>query len=112
MATNNSINNTLASPFNVGATSVTSTGVQLNYLSALTAAPINKMNVQKIASNGTYTPTAGMVCGVGATSGAADGVAAPANTGAGGSGGFGIASNQAGGAGGSGLVVITEFLSA
>lgn len=36
MAANNSINNTLQSPFNIGATSVTSTGAQLNYLSGLT----------------------------------------------------------------------------
>lgn len=61
MATNNAIDNTLPSPFNVGATSVTSTGVQLNYLNGLTAVPINKVIVQTFTSNGTYTPTAGMV---------------------------------------------------
>jgi|SRR5579872_2342563 len=61
MATNNAINNSLATPFNVGATSVTSTGTQLNLLNALTAVPIDKINVQTFAASGTYTPTAGMV---------------------------------------------------
>lgn len=62
MATNNAINNTLQTPFNVGATSVTSTGTQLNYLNALTAVPINKIAVQRVTTSGagTYTPTAGM----------------------------------------------------
>ena len=36
MTANNAINNTLQTPFNVGATSVTATGAQLNYLTSLT----------------------------------------------------------------------------
>lgn len=64
MTANNAINNTLQSPFNVGATSVTSTGTQLNYLNALTAVPINKINVQVFTGSGTYTRTAGTVYGI------------------------------------------------
>ena len=61
MAANNAINNTLQTPFNLGATAVTSTGTQLNYLNALTAVPNNKINTQPIAATGafTYTPTPG-----------------------------------------------------
>lgn len=61
MATNNAINNTLQSPFNVGATSVTATGAQLNYLAGLTSAPINKVAIQVITGTGTFTPTSGAV---------------------------------------------------
>src|SRR5574338_310828 len=61
MSTNNAINNTLPSPFNVGATWVTSTGTQLNLLNGLTVVPINKVVVQTFTANGTYTPTTGMV---------------------------------------------------
>lgn len=63
MTTNNAINNTLQTPFNVGATSVTSTGTQLNLLNGLTAVPINKIVIQKFSTPGTftYTPSAGLV---------------------------------------------------
>lgn len=61
MATNNSVNNTLASPFTIGATSVTSTGTQLNLLNGLTVVPINKVVLQTFTASGTYTPTTGMV---------------------------------------------------
>ena len=77
MTTNNAINNTLASPFTVGATSVTSTGTQLNLLHASTVVPFNKVVVQIFTSSGTYTPTTGMVyahvkeCGGGGGSGGA-----------------------------------------
>lgn len=60
MATINPINNTLPTPFNVGATSVTSTGTQLNLLNAMTVVPFNKINIQVFTASGTYTPTAGM----------------------------------------------------
>lgn len=77
MATNNAINNSLPSPFTLGATSVTSTGTQLNLLNASTVVPFNKVAVQIFTSSGTYTPTAGMVychvreCGGGGGSGGA-----------------------------------------
>lgn len=96
MAANNAINNTLQTPFNVGATSVTSTGTQLNYLNALTAVPINKMSVQRVTASGagTYTPTAGMkyviVCAQaagGGAGGAANAAATQFAFGAGGGGG-------------------------
>ena len=62
MTANNAINNTLQTPFNVGATSVTSTGTQLNLLNALTVVPINKVKVTVVsATNASWTPTAGMV---------------------------------------------------
>lgn len=60
MTANNAINNTLQSPFTLGATSVTSTGTQLNLLNGLTVVPINKVIVQTFTGNGTYTPTTGM----------------------------------------------------
>jgi len=94
--TNNAINNKLGSPFTVGSTSVTSTGTQLNYLNALTAVPINKINIQAITATGssTYTPTSGMVyCIVeivgagGAGGGVSGGTAGQCSAGAGGSGG-------------------------
>lgn len=61
MTAQNSINNTLQTPFTLGATSVTSTGTQLNLLNASTVVPFTKINVQTFASSGTYTPTSGMV---------------------------------------------------
>ena len=61
MTANNAINNTLQTPFNVGATSVTSTGTQLNLLNGLTVVPIDKVVVQTFTSSSTYTPTSGMV---------------------------------------------------
>lgn len=70
----------LPTPFTLGATSVTSTGTQLNYLSGLTAVPINKVVTQVITANGTYTPTTGMVycivelCGGGGGGGGAGNV--------------------------------------
>ncbi len=95
MATNNAINNTLPTPFTVGATSVTSTGTQLNYLNALTAVPINKINAQPITATGafTYTPTAGTqyaifeLQGAGGGSGGTTGTAGQGAVGSGGGGG-------------------------
>ena len=95
MATNNSINSTLATPFTVGATSVTSTGTQLNLLNAMTVVPFNKINIQTFTSTGanTYTPTAGtvycdiMLIGAGGGGGGTD-TSASATGGGGGSGGF------------------------
>jgi hypothetical protein len=94
MATNNAINNTLPSPFTLGATSVTSTGTQLNYLSGLTAVPINKVNIQvKTVGTSTYTPTSGMVyciveiCGGGGGTGGCTGSAGQLGVSAGAGGG-------------------------
>lgn len=95
MAVNNALNNTLQTPFTLGATSVTSTGTQLNYLASLTAVPINKVVSQVFTSNGTYTPTTGMVycavelVGSGGGSGGTTGAAGQsAASGGGGGGGF------------------------
>jgi len=100
MTTNNSIDNTLPSPFTVGATSVTSTGTQLNYLNGLTAVPINKINVQQITATGayTYTPTSGTKYAI-----------FELQAGGGGSGGTGGAGGQGsvgGGGGGGGYMKI------
>lgn len=107
MATNNAVNTTLSSqtgtgsfvgsasptftgtvtvptPFTLGATSVTSTGTQLNLLNGLTLVPINKVNAQLFATPGafTYTPTSGMkyiivtMTGAGGGGGGVTGVAA------------------------------------
>lgn len=85
----------LPSPFSVNGTSVTSTGTQLNYLSGLTAAPINKITVAAFNASGTYTPTTGMVyctieCvgGGGAGGGAVTGAAQSQGGGGGGAGGY------------------------
>ena len=75
---------------------ITSSVTQLNYLNVLTAAPINKIAVQRVtaAGAGTYTPTAGMkyviVCAQaagGGGGGAADAAATQFALGQGGSGG-------------------------
>lgn len=59
MTANNAINNTLQTPFNVGATSVTSTGAQLNLLNGLSnLPPITKINTQQITATGSYTYSA------------------------------------------------------
>lgn len=92
MTANNAINNTLQSPFNVGATSVTSTGTQLNYLNGLTAVPINKINVQVFTASGsnTYTPTSGTkyafveLWGAGGGGGASSSATVPGASGGGG----------------------------
>lgn len=91
MATNNAINNTLQTPFNVGATSVTTTGTQLNLLNALTLVPITRVNIQAFTTSGTYTPTVGLqYCDIEAIGGGASGGgAAPAGAGAGTGGGGG-----------------------
>ena len=99
MATNNSINSTLATPFTVGATSVTSTGTQLNLLNAMTVVPFNKIASQAFtASSGTYTPTTGMVyCIVEAWGGGGAGggcTSTTSNSSAGGGGGAGSYSRR------------------
>ena len=79
----------LPTPFTLGATSVTSTGTQLNLLNASTVVPINKIVTQSFTSSGTYTPTAGMVyCIIECL--------------AGGGGGGGVANSTAGQQGGAG----------
>lgn len=49
---NNSINNTLQTPFNVGSTSVTTTGTQLNYLSGATSVSGSGALVLNAATSG------------------------------------------------------------
>src|ERR1700733_11610103 len=95
MTTNNAINNTLGSPFTVGATSVTTTGTQLNLLNTLTAAPFDIITIQTFTTTGTYTPSAGMkyalieVVGGGAAAGGNQAVTTGGSTGSGGgSGGY------------------------
>lgn len=98
MSANNAINNTLQSPFNVGATSVTSTGAQLNLLNGLsTLVPITKINVQSITATGafTYTPTTGtqyaifeLQAGGGGSGGTTGAASQSASAGAGGGGGY------------------------
>ena len=113
MTANNAVNNTLQSPFNVGATSVTSTGTQLNLLNATTVVPINKVVVQAFNTTGTYTPTTGMVyCtieawgGGGAGGGVASSAATSAVAGGGGAGGYSRKTATAATIGGSQAVTI------
>lgn len=85
----------IPTPFTLGATSVTSTGTQLNLLNALTLVPITQINTQAITATGafTYTPTTGTkyaifeLQGAGGGSGGATGVAGQSGVPSGGSGG-------------------------
>lgn len=105
---------TFPSPFVVGATSVTTTGTQLNLLNALTVVPINKVVTQVFAASGTYTPTTGMVyCTIEVVGGAGGGggtvnSAAGSNicVGGGGSGGYSRKTSTAAAIGASQTVTI------
>lgn len=87
---------TVPTPFTLGATSVTSTGTQLNLLNTLASIPITTINIQSFTSTGsfTYTPTSGMkycivsMIGGGGGGGGATGVSAQTAAAGGGASGY------------------------